>query len=607
MAAVSTSLALACSKPAPPAEAPKAEASKAEASKAEAPKAEAPKTEAPKTEAPKAEAPKAEAPKAEAPTAEAPEPDSPKVEPATAEPAALARRAIHVVAGAGASCALMDDGTVRCWGRNDYSELGLPVSSDDAATPVQVPGITDGVWIAMGGDPGSSSDLACVGRKDGSVWCWGHQRLFPMEVSDGTPREVPDLKGVTQVALGGGTLYALKADGSVVGWGSQAFNAFGDSTKTGYEDLPITPIPGVEKAVGIAAGMNHACALKGDGGVLCWGYSGKSQNPTAVEGITDGKAIWSTTQSDDTCVSHADKSVSCWGEGQPPEKIPELADAVAMNGQTHRCALKSDRSVWCWGDNSSGQCGDGKLKDDVYTPVKVAELGNAVSVAAGRSLSCAALEDGTVRCWGANRRGALGDGTLMDRLTPTQVVGLNEATLPPVQDGLSAVQESNEAMDWSGMPEACKKGELTVALRDWQGTTLPVVSAYAQSQFDGKTVSVTLANYNQHKSGYEPPRGKQIKVGLRFAHVELQGDKKEAKPVDLGTYSLDHKGQRVVIPGYDVKTGDITLAALTTAGVEGGTATITHLDGAWICGELNVKAGSDSVVGPFAARVNGRP
>jgi len=112
-------------------------------------------------------------------------------------------------------------------------------------------------------------------------------------------------------------------------------------------------------------------------------------------------------------------------ESGPPSAGTKRASLVAA-GPLHACALLSDATVRCWGNNMTGQLGDGSTQGHP-TPVKVAGLEGARSLTAGSSYSCAVLEDGVVRCWGDNQQGQLGDGTKMSRHRPETVLDLTGA------------------------------------------------------------------------------------------------------------------------------------------------------------------------------------
>jgi hypothetical protein len=101
------------------------------------------------------------------------------------------------------------------------------------------------------------------------------------------------------------------------------------------------------------------------------------------------------------------------------------ATAVSTSGG-HACALLSDATVKCWGANQMGQLGDGTHTRRL-TAVAVPGLAGATSVSAGGGMTCAVLADGSVRCWGANDLGQLGDGTMTDRSAPVAVQGLTGA------------------------------------------------------------------------------------------------------------------------------------------------------------------------------------
>ena len=95
--------------------------------------------------------------------------------------------------------------------------------------------------------------------------------------------------------------------------------------------------------------------------------------------------------------------------------------------RTHTCAVRNDGTVRCWGNNGSGQLGDTSFTDRP-TPVAVGGLTTAVAVSAGSTChTCALLADGTVRCWGDNDYGQLGDGTTTNGATPVPVAGIRPA------------------------------------------------------------------------------------------------------------------------------------------------------------------------------------
>jgi alpha-tubulin suppressor-like RCC1 family protein len=509
-----------------------------------------------------------------------------------------ARKVVKIAAGDGAACAVMDNGRVRCWGKNDGGERGTAPSRDDAATPVEVPGVANAVDIVMGGDSGSSGDIACAISKAKDVTCWGGSQMFPTPDTKPDPRAFPELKGVISLALGGGTAYAVKPDGTVWGWGGSAFNALADGTQSSGPDRPLTQIPGLTGATQVAAGQNHGCALLGDGTVSCWGYPSKQQPPTVVAGLAGVTAIFGETQRDRTCATTTD-STQCWdGEGtlQP---IATLATVIKIAGRNHMCALDSIGAVSCWGDNSMGQLGGSGTSS---TPGKVEGLGTAIDIAVGHAFTCAALEDGTASCWGYNQRGQLGDGTLTDRKVPTTVAGIGAVTLLPAKTGLDAVQEGPTPTVWDGMPAACKNGPIAVVTPSYEGKAFTVKGAKAASQLGGKTVTVDLADHLFHTS-WGAPRGTQGRLALRLAKFEIRGDKREPVNVDVGEYKLGTQDARLVSPSLVTKTGTASLITIGLKGIDTGRVTISHLDDKWVCGELALAAEGSSVKGPFAAPI----
>src|SRR5215813_2318558 len=115
------------------------------------------------------------------------------------------------------------------------------------------------------------------------------------------------------------------------------------------------------------------------------------------------------------------------GRSRPSGPAPGVGRQISPlrlgAGTFHTCVTRPDGSVRCWGSNRRGALGDGTTTDRL-TPVPVAGLTNAVAVTGGTFFSCALLADGTVRCWGINLDGQLGDGTTTERRTPVTVAGL---------------------------------------------------------------------------------------------------------------------------------------------------------------------------------------
>src|SRR5690606_4475518 len=106
--------------------------------------------------------------------------------------------------------------------------------------------------------------------------------------------------------------------------------------------------------------------------------------------------------------------------------VPVQADMLDT-GSAHTCAIGAGGTIKCWGRNFYGGLGNGTMVDSMV-PTDVAGITGATAVAAGVYHSCAIVAGGQVKCWGRNDSGQLGDGTTNDRLTPVRVVGIGEAT-----------------------------------------------------------------------------------------------------------------------------------------------------------------------------------
>ncbi len=184
-------------------------------------------------------------------------------------------------------------------------------------------------------------------------------------------------------------------------WGWNYSGQLGDGTRVDRSS-PVDVVgltSGARYVVtgGILDGRGTACAIASSGGVKCWGANGAGQ-------LGDGTLVDRLTPVDVV--------------GLAPD-----VSAIAV-GSGYACAATLGRDVKCWGANSYGQLGDGTTINRA-TPVNVIGLSSGASaVAAGDVHSCAVASSGGVKCWGGNVYGQLGDGTVIDRLTSVDVVGL---------------------------------------------------------------------------------------------------------------------------------------------------------------------------------------
>jgi alpha-tubulin suppressor-like RCC1 family protein len=358
----------------------------------------------------------------------------------TTEPPPSGGDASDLAADGNHSCARHADGTLSCWGWNQYGQLGDGTTTN-RTTPVEVAGIAHATHLAPGGYH------TCVLHADATVSCWGYNGYG--ELGDGTttnrttPVKVAGITDASRVAAGEWHTCVLHVDATVSCWGNNWAGQLGDGTTTD-RTAPVKVV-GITDATDLTANAWHSCARHADGTVSCWGPNWYGQlgdgtttsrtTPVKVAGITDATQI--AAGGEHTCVRHADGAASCWGlngsgrlgdgtttDRMAPVKVAGITDAVHLTaGAFHSCVRHADATASCWGYSGEGQLGDGTTTNRT-TPVKVAGITDATELAAAFDHSCARHADGTASCWGGNWYGQLGDGTTTNRHTPFKVVGL---------------------------------------------------------------------------------------------------------------------------------------------------------------------------------------
>ncbi|MDI1447998.1 PLAT/LH2 domain-containing protein [Polyangium sp. 6x1] len=304
--------------------------------------------------------------------------------------------------------ALMENGSMMAWGANNFGQLG----DDTTTTPtkaVEVSHLSKLGLRAKAISAGTWQSLALL--EDGTVRAWGRNdygQLGIGSVGIQGAGEVVGLRGVKAISAGGWHGLALLENGEIWAWGYDGNGQLGNAATTSTTSKPV-PVKisdfGGVKAKAISAGWRHSLALLEDGTVWSWGQNNFGQlgngtvsasmdTPVKVLNLSGVKAIAASTNAD------FDESYSM--------------------------ALLEDGTVWVWGLNNWGQLANRPTVGYSATPERAFDLTGVTAIAAGGWHGLVLLRDGTVRMWGANNWGQLGDGTLIT--TRDKLVELPELT-----------------------------------------------------------------------------------------------------------------------------------------------------------------------------------
>lgn len=347
-------------------------------------------------------------------------------------------------AGGSHSCAITLEGGVKCWGSNGYGQLGNGTQTR-SLVPTQVTGLTSGIASISAG-----VQHTCALTTDGAAKCWGYNDYG--QVGDGSTsnRKVPSqvsgmTSGIAAISAGENHTCAVTSGGAAKCWGMNLFYQLGDGSMMN-RSAPVQ-VSGLSTGVAaVAVGGSHTCALTTGGGVKCWGddqtgqlgndatMSGKT-SPVNVLGLTSG--VVSISASNHTCALTDAGAVKCWGfnaYGQvgdnsttsrsTPVTVSGLASGVVSvaAGGNSTCAILATGGLKCWGFNTNGEVGDGTTTHR-KTPVDVVGLQSEVtSVSTGGGFACA-VHDGAPKCWGGRGNGELGNNSTNKSLVPVEVQG----------------------------------------------------------------------------------------------------------------------------------------------------------------------------------------
>ncbi len=388
---------------------------------------------------------------------------------------------------AGHFCAIRQ-GQVRCWGLNDYGQLGIGSSANLGDDPGDLPA---GAVEVPVNSPATNVAMVTSGRRhtcvlldpydqdqENTIRCWGnaHYGKLGWGLEGGSYGDQPGEVELTEVIplnavdIAAGDLHtcAVLAEGGVRCWGYASYGQLGQASKqngTPPDKMPDIDL-GVGKATQVVAGENHSCALLDDGTVRCWGDNadgvlglakswgqlpqlGDDEKPSTEAPVKVGKPVLQLAAGGDhTCAVVEGGRVRCWGYGLwgvlgygnsdsiGDDEHPADAGDVTMLAQddvaikvvvdrSHTCVLLEGGGVRCWGYGGILGYGDTKSYGTGQDKPPLVNLGYpALDIVAGWASTCALLQGGRIRCWGNNNFGQLGVGH-------TEPIGDEPGEMPP--------------------------------------------------------------------------------------------------------------------------------------------------------------------------------
>lgn len=386
---------------------------------------------------------------------------------ATPKPAERPRVA-SIALGHDHTCALFTNGALRCWGEARLGALGNPnptnIGDDEAAATAPAVALGEPAKAVAAG-----ATHTCALLESGQVKCWGRWHSLGFARPAGSqgqldnsfvgPTGIDAGAPLVELAAGFSHTCGRLVEGPIRCWGrnerGQVGYGINFQNDSGLPPRVLGNVPIAGPARRIWAGENGSCALLENESLSCWGEPWvaygrdrtqriKSQSTPAVVDV-GGRAKQVVFGASHACALLEDGSIRCWGEGvgmghgnteigddEPPSAVRPLdvgGKAIALAaGSFHTCALLDSGGVRCWGRSESGELGYGNRVDvgDDEAPATAGDVpvgGKAVQIAAGGFHTCALLESGALRCWGDGREGALGYGntaSIGDRITPAE-------------------------------------------------------------------------------------------------------------------------------------------------------------------------------------------
>ena len=391
---------------------------------------------------------------------------------------------VSLSAGGQTTCVTRSDGTARCWGRNDYGQVG-DGSTTRRDTPANVVGRG---WATIS----TSGASTCGVKGDGTLWCWGLDNYGQLGIGHGAPRHRPHQVGTGRkwatVSNAWTHTCATKTNGTLWCWGQNLWGQLGIGTVDRRHGKPQR-VGTASDWQSVTTGGWHSCALDVAGQAFCWGHNtfgevgdGTTRTRSAPVRVCGGatwlqlSAAWAQT-----CGITQTGRMLCWGfnrQGQlgdgtltnharPTAVLGAQTWTQVTTGDGSTCATTDDGRLWCWGDDRYGQLGDAATATPKPTPTEVAALTSPIQItSAGWLHTCAIPVGGAFTCWGNDEMGQLGDGgtQTVKKLGTARQSPAHQVDLRRERPAVGAVPRPRlTAADRTGRPRLAAVGPRPVA------------------------------------------------------------------------------------------------------------------------------------------------
>jgi len=299
-----------------------------------------------------------------------------------------------ISAGSYHTCAVTTAGGAKCWGSDTYGQLGNDSDLENKLTPVDVDGLTSGVLSIS-----TNTYHTCAVTISGGAKCWGRNDYGQLgnDSTTNQPRPVDVkglLSGVGSISAGNSHTCAVTISGGAKCWGVDSYGQLGNDIKLETKHTPVNVDGLTSGVVSISAGHYHTCVITTSGGAKCWGYNSHGQignnsttnqpRPVDVQELLSGVGSISASFYQ-TCAVTTSGGAKCWGGDEygqlgndaklenkhTPVDVDGLASGVVSIAVSyHTCAVITGGKAKCWGWNNYGQLGNDSTTNQP-TPVDV--------------------------------------------------------------------------------------------------------------------------------------------------------------------------------------------------------------------------------------------